>query len=219
MDYTTLVAIAHGYFQACGLCPFTLNTTSSGPPRVDRLLCAWTVLHALVILAISVAVALRPSYVFFDNDPIGALTDVIQLVGPFFAHLVVLFEAVRTRHRRRRLRRHLLAADGALRRGAGVRVADSNRRGMLGFVGRAAGVHGVCVATEVHIIAAIGENAVWLHLWSVMLFTMIAVRSQHLLFVWHVDEVRWRLAVCAEQLQVVWISGGHGEVTNINTFT
>lgn len=205
-QYTTLLAGTQTFFQAFGLCTFSLRRPRTASPTAATagrlLLICWPAAHAAVLAALAAYVARHPAYVFFDNDAIGALTDIIQLAAPFAAHFLCLAEAVRTRRLRRRLRQRLQRADRELERACvGQRFDASNAGAMWRYLRKATALFALCAATETRIVAAIGANAVWQHLWSVLLFSLVAQRVQHAQLVWHADEVRWRLQRCAALLE------------------
>lgn len=186
-----------GFFQLSGLCTFT----DPPQPKVERLLLLWNLTHMLALALITGHVIANPTRVFFTQDAIGTITDVIQLACPFLAHFVVLAEAIRTKALRSGIWRQLHDIDGrlvSLRRHPeqSARVA---RNSQLGYLRKVCAAHLICVATEVRIMSCIGANKMWSNLWQASIFTLVTIRSHHFYYIWFVDELKWRMNVhCAE---------------------
>lgn len=191
-----LKRIILSFFQLSGLCTFTDPRNS----KSERILFVWTVLHMFALASISTYVIRNPSSIFTDNDAIGRITDVFQLACPFFAHFIVLAEAIRTKSTRCAIWRQLNDIDVRMRKIMQIPVSRIHRKCRIRYLTKVVGAHLLCIVTEIRIMSYIGENVIWSNLWLASIYTLVTVRSHHFYFIWFVDELKWRIELNCEEL-------------------
>lgn len=193
INYTNTILF---YFQLFAVCAFIPRKSTI----IERLLIGWCIINVLILTTISILVVYYYKYIFFDNDAIGALTDVMQLAAPFFAHYIIIMESVYTKSKRLHIWQILNQVDSSLTTTLKINTPKMVRLGMKRYFIKAMLTQLICIVTEVRIMAYIYPNLEWSRLWYVKFYTVNACRSSHLFYIFFVDMVKIRMEIIGEAL-------------------
>lgn len=193
INYTNIIFF---YFQIFAVCAF--NPLKS--ILRDRLLIGWCIINFLIITTISILVVYYYKYIFFDNDAIGALTDVMQLAAPFFAHYIIIMESLYTKSKRLHIWQIFNQVDFSLTAALKINTTKIVRLGMKRYLIKALLTQLICIGTEVRIMVYIYPNLEWSRLWYAKFYTFNACRSNHLFYIFFVDMVKIRMEIIGDAL-------------------
>lgn len=193
INYTNTTLI---YFQLFAVCAFIPRKSTI----IERLLIGWCIINVLILSTISIVVVYYYKYIFFDNDAIGAITDVMQLAAPFFAHYIIIMESLYTRSKRLHIWQILNKVDLSLTATLKINTTRIIRLGMKRFFIKALLTQLICIVTEVRIMAYIYPNLEWSRMWYAKFYTSNTCRSGHLFYIFFVDMVKIRMEIIGEAL-------------------
>lgn len=184
------------YYQLIGLCPFPV-TANSTATRIQSTIC---LLNIVFLIILSIGVQHYAKLIFFSNDTIGYLTDTMQVAAPFFAHFVILVEALFSRTTRQKLWQTFITIDQNLSTLLRINVDSMTEIAVRNYFRKALTTLLICAAIELRIMTFITLNKEWSGNWYVSIYTKVVCRSFHLFYIFFVDMVKTRMEIISAEL-------------------
>lgn len=184
------------FYQLIGLCPF-LVTTSSKATRLHAII---GLLNIAILIILSIGVTYYAKYIFFSTDAIGYLTDTMQVAAPFFAHFVILVEALLSRTTRPKLWQTFINIDQKLSTLLHINVNCMTKLAIRQYFRKAVSTLLICAVIELRIMIYITQNEKWSGNWYVSIYTKVVCRSFHLFYIFFVDMVKARMEIISAEL-------------------
>lgn len=192
-SYTSVII---RFYQLIGLCPI-LTPNSSVATRLHATIC---LLNIVIMIVLSIGVTYYAKYIFFSNDAIGYLTDTMQVAAPFFAHFLILVEALLSRTMRQKLWQTFVNIDQNLSTLLHINVDFMTKLGARKYILKALSTLLICAAIELRIMIYITQNKEWSGNWYVSIYTKVVCRSFHLFYIFFVDMVKVRMEIISAEL-------------------
>lgn len=172
-------------FQICGVESLALSTQT---PYL-MLVRAWN--HILIACNIggAVAVYIWSDAIFSDIDPIGKLTDIVQVMTPLVTYFVVLLEAVVQRNIQQQIQLHMMELDSTVEV-LGIRLDRKWHQLRREFFIKFILVNCVCVSFELLIIGSFFGRGAWAFDWLVKLPCFVCNRISDLKYMLYIDCLR-----------------------------
>lgn len=86
-----LMSIIMGYFKFCALCCYSKSK------KIEYFLIIWGISHIVALIGISVVVVIYYEKVFYVDDGVGAIIDILQWAVPVFSHFTIIIESISTK--------------------------------------------------------------------------------------------------------------------------
>lgn len=182
------------FYRLIGLCPF-LDTT-----KATRLHASICLLNIVIMIILSIGVTYFAKYIFFISDAIGNLTDTMQVAAPFFAHFIILMEALLSRTKRQKLWQTFINIDQNLSTLLNINVDCMTKMAIRKYFRKALSTLLICAAIELRIMTYITNNKNWRANWYVSIYTKVVCRSFHLFYIFFVDMVKARMEIISAEL-------------------
>lgn len=176
------------FFQVVGISqPLTKIT-----PLFEYILIGWAFVNMMILTVIGITVTYYSKHVFFDNDAIGALTDIIQLAAPFLAQYIIIIESMLTKRMRVTIWQTFAKIDGSLL-SIKMNINVLRKMGLKRYLIKAIATQLICMATEIRIMTYIGPNREWSYHWYASIYTFVVCRSQHLFYIFFIEMLKMRM--------------------------
>lgn len=177
------MSITLGYFQFCALCFYSKSKI------LEYFLIFWGFVNIAMLLTISIVISVYYKDVFYINDAVGSMTDIMQLAVPIITHFVIIIESIRKRNMGMEILRQFENIEDALST-FNPSISELKRCSIRNYFIKIAITQGVCLFLEIYIISSIKNNREWLNHWYASLFSFSATRSEHLYFTLTVDSMK-----------------------------
>lgn len=184
------------YFQLLGLYNLPLKSNILH----ERLLIIWTWMHLMVLFTLTLGIVYNAKQIFFIVDTLNTTVDVIQVAAPFITHYIILLESLLTRSLRQKIVHRMNEFDRLFPHAL---ILITRQVQHARYIGKFAGTQLLSIFVEIYIMSRISANKLWSRHWYVSIFVVIVCRSQHLLYVYHMDIIQCRLQMIINELRSV----------------
>lgn len=183
-------------------CYFQFFGIGSSQKTSHQLLPAiWSTINIAILLTIIASIVwLYHKDIFYDDDAIGAITDIIQMAIPFLAHYTLIAESIRTDRKRLKIRSIFERFDRNTSKYLQLNVKRSVRVGVRRYFVKALLTQSLCLITEIRIMSSISANKEWSNHWYASFFTFNACRCGHFQFIYFVDLLKIRMNIISMEL-------------------
>lgn len=159
-------------FKICGL---DSQALSSQTESIMFYQLFWNYCLITIVIGSTAAIYCLSSAIFSDIDPIGKLTDIVQVMTPLLTYFVVLLEAIHRKREQQKLLLKMVELDNCLQV-LGVRLDASWQKLKRNFTIKFVMINTICLSFELLIIGSFfGRNA-WAYDWLVKLPTFVLNR-------------------------------------------
>lgn len=194
-----LTSLIMGYFKFCALCFYSESKVA------EYLLTIWGIIHIAIIAGISVVVMLYYKSVFYVNDAIGAMTDILQWAVPAISHFTIIVEAMSKRTLGMSIWRKFKEIENSLSTFNPTIYQQKQRAIQSSFI-KIFVTQAICLFFEIFIISSIKNNVEWRNHWYASLFSFVATRSVHFFFIFTVDKMKYAMKLINSELTKIRIS-------------
>lgn len=195
-DNMMLMSIIMGYFKFCALCCYSKSKI------IECCLMIWGIIHIVTLTAISVVVFLNYKSVFYVNDAVGAMTDILQWAVPVFSHFAIIIEAMSNRSLGIDIWRKFKEIETTLST-FNPTIYQHKLRAIRNCFVKILLAQSVCLFFEIYIISTVKNNREWLNHWYASLYSFVATRSEHFFFILTVDEMKHVMNLISLELKNV----------------
>ncbi len=195
-----LMSLIMGYFKFFALCCYSQSKI------MEYFLIFWAIVHVAMLSAISIVITVYYKDVFYVDDTVGAMTDILQLAVPLVSHFVIIVETILKRSQGVDVLRKLREIENSLAT-FNANVPELKRRSTWNYFIKISITQSICFLFEIYIICSIKNNREWLNHWYASLFSFAATRSEHFYFTLTVDSMKHELNLINLELQN--IRNGH----------
>lgn len=185
------------FFKVIGVCPF-LDAYQS---RFEPLLVLLSFINVGMLTTITYFVAYYKDNVFYDSNTIILITQAIQIGAPFFAHYVIIFEALHSRSKRYIIWQSFKKIDISLATFPPPDQAELYTNSIHRFLKKFISVQLVCLFFDGYVMISVYKISDWSYHLYATFYTYIVCRSVHLFYAWLVDLVSFRMEAIGEELQ------------------
>lgn len=178
-----LMSIIMGYFKLFALCCYSKSKI------VEYFLIFWGIIHIGILIGISIVVIVNYKSVFYMNDAVGAITDILQFAVPVFSHFTIIIQSILKRSVAVNIWRKFKEIENFLST-FNPSIHQQKRRAIKTYFIKILIAQSTCLFLEIFIISSIKNNLEWRNHWYASLFTFAATRSEHFFFTLTVDRMR-----------------------------
>lgn len=196
MSISTIFSPVCILFQILGLT--TTEYTSKFNNKKGIYIWQWTLLFVIFILFCFIWA--YAGNLFSDDDPIGTLTDMIQVMVPFCVLFIVILEGAVTGKLQETFVEKLNSIDDQLRV-MGVDVCEKERRMLKPYFGKVVFLNGVSWTFELLIIVSFYLRGSWIYDWTIKLPAFSVNRFSDCHYMLLIDSLRIRIECLNELIE------------------
>lgn len=188
-----LMSIILCYFRFCALCCYSKSKI------YEYFLIFWALVHIGLLVGISVVVIINFKSVFYVDDAIGAITDILQLAVPIFSHFAIIIESISKRSLGVDVWRKFKEIENSLCT-FNPNIYQRKERAVRNYFIKIVSTQAICLFLEIFIISNINNNLEWRNHWYASLFSFVVTRSEHFFFTLTVDRMRYAMHLINSEL-------------------
>lgn len=170
-------------FQICGLDSQALTNQT----EFIKLLRIWNYILIATAVGGALAVYSLSNAIFSDIDPIGKLTDIVQVMTPLVTYFVVLLEAVVQRNTQQQILLQMTELDHSLQAMGVLQLNKRWQQMKKFFFIKFILINIACLSFELLIIGSFFGRDAWAYDWLVKLPTFVFNRISDLRYMLYVD--------------------------------
>lgn len=185
--------IIFGYFQSIGISTIAWENING----TEMFVHFWFNLNLLIVLIIIGFTYYYEKIIFYQKDTVGKFTDVIQVAGTIFTHLVILVENIITRKHQLNIWRKLREVDAYF---TSLNTLIDERRMYRNYFIKLLVITLITTMSELTIMSGIRHNRQWSLHWYSAIISYFVCRSGILYFILFVDLLHDRLRYLVDEL-------------------